>query len=286
MHTTEDYIKNPDCFVPVWQGQWTPPPELFRFEEKALGLERRGGRLLSFAHRADENRYYPENSLEAVLSCIAMGADVLELDLRITADDIPVMFHDNSLSRCTDVDAVRLRQPGHFPESDRIRDWQYAEIAQLYLLDGAKRPSPHRPARFEDVLRVCSGRIMMILDKLEETAAECGLSEPLFWERHLFPLMARYDSRPSCVKGWHYAMEHSEIWGEYSPALREEWTDKMKAAGRHGRSVEGSTLNRENDRREVWAEMDRIGVDYIMTNDALGLVRYIAEGLSGKRSIR
>lgn len=277
MYSADDYAKDPTLFKPAWRTLWTPPPWLFDFQEKAGLMEGHGGRLMSFAHRADENRYYPENSLEAVLSCIAMGVDILELDVRISKDGVLIMSHDNTVTRCTDVREMRRKRPGRYPESDRIRDWTYKQLLELPVLDCQKRPTDYRLAKFEDVLRVCSGRIMMILDKLEETAEECGMTEPELWERCFFPLMERYDSAPSCVKGWHYRLEKSSILGEYEPGLREEWENRISSEPCFQKCIEGSTLNRENDRRELWREMDQIGVDYIMTNDSLGLVRYIAE---------
>ena len=277
LYTADDYARNPGLFVPVWKGQWVPPSWLLSFQEKAMLLESHGGRLMSFAHRADENRYYPENSLEAVLSCIAMGVDILELDVRISKDDVLVMSHDNTITRCTDASGARKKAPGRYPDSDKIRDWTFEQLSELNVLDREKNPTEYRLAKFEDVLKVCSGRIMMILYKLEEAAEECGLTEPEFWERHLFPLLERYDSMPSCVKGWHYALENSLILGEYEPELQNEWKDKISSKPYCRKCIEGSVLNQINDHRELWEKMDRIGIDYIMTNDSMGMVRYIVE---------
>ena len=51
-------------------------------------------------HRGDW-RNYPENSALAIESVIKMGADVMELDLKMTKDSVLVLSHDRTLDRCT-----------------------------------------------------------------------------------------------------------------------------------------------------------------------------------------
>ena len=51
-------------------------------------------------HRGDW-RNFPENSKDAILSCIALGADIVELDAQMTKDGHFVLLHDGSLDRTT-----------------------------------------------------------------------------------------------------------------------------------------------------------------------------------------
>ncbi len=53
------------------------------------------------AHRG-ASAYYPENTLPSFDGAIAMGADMVELDVQLTSDKEVVVFHDEKLSRCTD----------------------------------------------------------------------------------------------------------------------------------------------------------------------------------------
>jgi hypothetical protein len=46
--------------------------------------------------------FAPENTLEAYAAAIDCGADGCEIDIRRTADGVPVMFHDDGLDRMTD----------------------------------------------------------------------------------------------------------------------------------------------------------------------------------------
>jgi glycerophosphoryl diester phosphodiesterase len=52
------------------------------------------------AHRG-ASATYPENTLEAFEGAIAAGADVVELDVRLTADGVPVVMHDLDVSATT-----------------------------------------------------------------------------------------------------------------------------------------------------------------------------------------
>lgn len=53
------------------------------------------------AHRG-ASYYAPENTLPAFQKAIEMKADMIELDVTLTRDKIPVIFHDKNLHRTTD----------------------------------------------------------------------------------------------------------------------------------------------------------------------------------------
>lgn len=53
------------------------------------------------AHRGD-SKHYPENTLEAFLSAVHMGVDVIETDVHLTKDGKLVVWHDEDLARNTD----------------------------------------------------------------------------------------------------------------------------------------------------------------------------------------
>jgi len=55
---------------------------------------------LCIAHRG-ASAEAPENTLAAFARALALGADGLELDVRVTRDGVPVVFHDATLTRLT-----------------------------------------------------------------------------------------------------------------------------------------------------------------------------------------
>ena len=46
--------------------------------------------------------YAPENTLASVQYAAELGVKWVEVDVKITADEVPVLFHDNRLERTTD----------------------------------------------------------------------------------------------------------------------------------------------------------------------------------------
>ena len=55
---------------------------------------------LLIAHRG-YSKHYPENTLIGVEAALEAGACYLEVDIQLTADGIPVLFHDEALGRTT-----------------------------------------------------------------------------------------------------------------------------------------------------------------------------------------
>ncbi len=45
--------------------------------------------------------YAPENTLEGIHTAADMGLEWVELDVKLTQDDIPILFHDDNLERTT-----------------------------------------------------------------------------------------------------------------------------------------------------------------------------------------
>lgn len=55
-------------------------------------------RPLIMAHKGDSERF-PENSLLSIQNAVEMGVDVVETDIRLTKDNVFVLFHDSTLKR-------------------------------------------------------------------------------------------------------------------------------------------------------------------------------------------
>jgi glycerophosphoryl diester phosphodiesterase len=45
--------------------------------------------------------YAPENTLESILTAADLGTEWVELDVMLTADNVPIIFHDDTLDRTT-----------------------------------------------------------------------------------------------------------------------------------------------------------------------------------------
>lgn len=77
------------------------------------------------AHRGASG-FAPENTLSSVAQGLADRADFVELDVRLTKDGVPVLMHDATLARTTDVEKVF---PGRSPW--RVEDLTLTEVLKL-----------------------------------------------------------------------------------------------------------------------------------------------------------
>ncbi len=62
--------------------------------------------------------YAPENTIEAIHTAADMGIKWVELDVKLTKDEVPIIFHDDSLDRTTNT-------------TGKIADLTYKEIKEL-----------------------------------------------------------------------------------------------------------------------------------------------------------
>lgn len=116
--------------------------------------QRETGNVLVVAHRADW-RAHPENSLPAIRSAIAMGVDVVEMDVRRTKDGRFVILHDTSLDRST-------------TGRGRVADFTLEELRQLRLRDGVGMPTGELIPTLEEALAAVRGHAVVNLDKSAE----------------------------------------------------------------------------------------------------------------------
>ncbi|MGL6110314.1 MAG: glycerophosphodiester phosphodiesterase family protein [Rubrivivax sp.] len=80
-------------------------------------------------HRGNR-AFAPENTLESLLEAVALGADALEFDLRLSRDGQLVVFHDPTLERTTD---------GHGPiDQQRVADLRRLDAGAHFTLDGGR----------------------------------------------------------------------------------------------------------------------------------------------------
>ncbi len=104
-------------------------------------------------HRGDW-RNFPENSEGAIRSSIALGADIVELDVQMTKDGRFVLNHDRSLDRTT-------------TGSGKVCDRTLAEIKTLKMLDRNGKPTQYDVLTLEEALALTRGKILVNIDKFQ-----------------------------------------------------------------------------------------------------------------------
>lgn len=105
--------------------------------------------------------YFPENTIPSFLGAIELKADMLELDVQLTKDNIPVVFHDTKLDK---------RSNGR----GLVADYTLSELQQLDagLWFGSQFKGEKIPT-LREVLELIKGRILINIEiKTEAVLAD------------------------------------------------------------------------------------------------------------------
>ncbi|PST82051.1 glycerophosphodiester phosphodiesterase [Pedobacter yulinensis] len=118
-----------------------------------------GKQVIVVAHRGDW-RNAPENSIQAIENVIAMGVDVVEIDVQKTKDGQLILLHDQTLDRTT-------------TGKGGAGDYTLEEIKKLFLRNGAGVATRHRIPTLEEALLCTKDRILVNIDKGYNHFAHC-----------------------------------------------------------------------------------------------------------------
>jgi glycerophosphoryl diester phosphodiesterase len=123
-------------------------------------------------HRGNR-AYAPENTIESFAQAVALGADAIEFDVRLSADGIPVVHHDPTLTRTTDGTGEISRL--NFSELKNV------DAGAKFTRDGGKtfpfRGAGHRIPAFEEVVDAFPATPLLI--EIKEPLAALGVREIL-----------------------------------------------------------------------------------------------------------
>lgn len=120
------------------------------------GADRMPFMNVHYAHRGfhDNQTEAPENSMAAFRKAVDAEYGI-ELDVQLTKDRIPVVFHDETLRRVCKV-------------GGKVRDYTYEELQEFRLCN-----SEEKIPLFADVLKVVDGKVPLIVEiKIHENATE------------------------------------------------------------------------------------------------------------------
>ena len=246
------------------------------------------------AHRGGA-ALWPENSLLAFESAIALGSDLLELDVHLTRDPAVVVIHDATLERTTDgrgpvasataadLRRLRLRGPGatltgeHVPTLDEVLAAAADAPAPVGLLVEVKGPAPG--VRYE-------GLEELVLTALARTGLQGRATVMAFNPdviarvRELAPrarttflvsrgAVERAGARPEQTVEWAVGAGVTDLGVEYTLA-----DDRLVAAARAAHLALGVwTVNDPEDIRRMLG----LGVD-IITSDRPDLAKRLQRG--------
>ena len=140
-------------------------------------------------HRGDW-RNFPENSKDAILSCIALGADIVELDVRMTKEGRFVLMHDNKIDRTTT--GKGLVSQLTVPQLKKFKMKFNGKATKSEILT------------LEEALELTRGKILFNVDKFTEHPHEI-----------LDALAAAGALKEVIVKSLHSPEDAKKLFGEY-----------------------------------------------------------------------
>lgn len=108
------------------------------------------------AHRGASG-YEPENTIRAIEKAIDIGADAVEVDVRLSKDKVPVVIHDETIDRTTN-------------GSGRVDSYTVQQIKNFDAGKGEKIPL------LSEVLDTVRGRVCLLLELKEVDASKYALS--------------------------------------------------------------------------------------------------------------
>ncbi len=211
--------------------------------------------------------YYPENTMASFEAAIALGVDMIELDVHMSADGEIVVIHDETLERATD-------GTGFVHQHTR---------AELETLDAGQ--GERIPALADVLLRVKEAGIGVNVEikagsvpypKLEEKLAAlthaCGMQDSvLFSSFNHYALLALKSAWPDApvaplyvgamLDPWEYAHKLGAVAVHpmYAVALLPGWVD---GCHKHGIAVNVWTVDEES----MMERLMRLGVDGLVSN--------------------
>jgi glycerophosphoryl diester phosphodiesterase len=229
------------------------------------------------AHRCGTDEY-PEQSLESALRSRELGADYIELDIRFTKDEVPVISHDATAQRL-------------FGDPSRICDLTSNEFLALKYL---RNPS-YGTNTLATFLESGVGKILMHIkegrDRLE-TIAKC-INKYLYDDKAVFGVVTAADSRAVkrlCPETKILAFASSE---EMIPSFMNEGADIIRLWEGWVTSLAVDTIHRNG--KKVWimagapndgsagytndsnvADWLTMGVDGILVNEVSKVKRLLA----------
>lgn len=143
------FIVSAICLASCCQG----PKYANRAEAIAAQMHNPDSKYVVVACHRGDWRNFPENSAMAIESIIKMGADIMELDLKMTKDSVLVLSHDRTIDRCT-------------TGKGKVSDYTYDELMQFNLkrAHGVKSDTTHI-LTLEQALAICKDRICVNVDQ-------------------------------------------------------------------------------------------------------------------------
>ena len=169
-------------------------------------------KFINYAHRG-ASEYAPENTMLSFNLGIFMGANGIETDVQLTKDGVPVLFHDQTLERVTDL-------------KDNLSDLNLSQLQEVLVL---KNEFADKIVTLEDFLKAFGWRDLTFAIELkgDNTAQKTAeLLKKYHLEKKAIATSFKYNELVEFKK---FAPEFEA--GYLAFSVDRELLDKMKADG-------------------------------------------------------
>ena len=209
----------------------------------------------------------PENTIASMNAALEAGVAAIEFDVRLTADGVPIVIHDDTLDRTTDATG---------PVADRkLADLRGIDAGSWFDPDHATERIP----TLDDVLDLLEGRARAIVELKTETRGDFVLRDAV-----LTTLAARRDRAAfvytsmdwTLLEGTHDRVRDLEV--ALTVAFREH-RDPIAAAARHGATAVHPHRARCGRRFTARARAAGLAVRPYTVNDAKHLAPLVRAGV-------
>lgn len=148
--------------------------------------------------------YAPENTLDGIHTAADMGIEWVELDVKITKDDVPIIFHDDDLARTTNGSGLIAETTYEDIRQLEAGSW-YAESftgTKIPTLEEALEEIINRGLGLNLEIKPCQGR--------EKDTTEAALDVlSTFWDDHDHLLISSFQNLAlevarDIAPDWHY----------------------------------------------------------------------------------
>ena len=219
------------------------------------------------AHRGYPGHHATENTLEAFRRAYHHGAPAIEVDIRMTADEVFILMHDRTLTRTTNcrgevarrtASAIMRRCHGardreRIPTLSLALNWAAARHLNMLLeikRDPLGRWSPEHFVRINRLLERTGMLRRSHIFSLDDEFLEMAETINPYLETH------------SIVERWSQVAE-VRTWADAVNVYASQLT-RARVAGLHADGLE--VMGRNTNRRASWRRIHQVGADGLLTD--------------------
>ncbi len=224
-----------------------------------------------------------ENSVLSTKKSIEIGVDIIELDVKVTKDGVPVLMHDGTINRTTN-------------GTGKVSDYTLEELQQFRLRSWLGILTDERIPTFEEILKLAKGKIMIDIDlKTDNLKPIVEVVKKMKMEDQVFYFGNDYDALRSIremdkksifmPRAYSYEMADSALKIFNPPVVHidpsfydQKVCDLIRS---HGARIwinalgEADARMRYGDMKEVFDDLTKYGANIIQTNEPEMLLEYL-----------